>query len=227
MGRALMVLTVAFTVTGYAAASIAKDVPPFEWRFQVTSVTLKSTFTNGPAAAVTELHLTSLPKPRSLDWYGKRGVPSFNGEGVTVLHLSGTITYSGLDAAACNGTVKVDSSRWRPIYAAFDLTNARDPVVTHPTLYVSPVVFPFGTTNPRPGGGCENGATSFYLNAWPKPDTGPAPALPLAVVHRPGFTIANTYHEQFDDGSGVQWSAAITVRRIHYLPIDCSRTQNC
>jgi len=192
----------------------------------VTSLTLESTFTKGPATAVTELHLTSLPKPKSLDWYGKRGVGMYNGNAATVLRLSGTITYSGLDAA-CNGTVKFDSSRWRPILAALDVTNARDAVVTHPTLYVAPVVFPFGTTNPRPAGGCENGVTSFYLNDTPKPDSGPGSALPLAVVRRPGFTIANRYHEQFDDGSSVQWSTAMTVRKIHYLLIDCSHTQNC
>jgi hypothetical protein len=226
--RILVTLTAALVLAGTAAAGTTKDVPAFEYRFQVTSVTEKSTFTKGDASAVTMLHLASLPKAKSLDWYGKTNHLPFNGEAAALIHLTGTITYTGLTPDSCNGTVAVDSARWaRATYAALSVTNARDSVVTHPTISAGAGGFPFGTVYPRRNGKCESGATNFFLNDWPKPDSGPGDELPLAVVHQPTFSLANSYHERFDDGSSVQWSVAMTVRRIHYFLIDCSHTQQC
>jgi hypothetical protein len=226
--RILGALIVVLATCGYAAASVAKEVAPFEYRFQVTSVTEKSTFVKGDATAVTELHLAALPKAKSIDWYGKTSAFGSNGTAAALLHLTGTITYSGLEPVACNGTVKVDSSRWpRPVYAALDLASARDRVVTHPKISGTAGGFPFGTIYPRRNGGCEDGATRFWLNVWPKPNTGPGDELPFAILQRPGFSLANSYSTRFEDGSSVHWTSAMTVRRIHYFLIDCSHTPWC
>jgi hypothetical protein len=220
MRRAAVIAAVLATC-GYAAASPGKDPAPFEYRFQVTAVVEKSTFVKGDATAVTELHLAALPKAKSIDWYGRRSPFGSNGTAAALLHLTGTITYTGLERPECDGVVRVDSTRWaRPSYAGVD-------VATGSRISATTGGFPFGTIYPRRNGGCESGATRFFLNDWPKPDRGPGDFMPFAVVHRPSWSFANTYHLRFEDGSSVRWSVAMTVRSIHYLRIDCARTPWC
>jgi hypothetical protein len=173
--RLCVVLLVLLVTGGYAAATTAKDVSPFTYKFQVASVTLNATFTLGSATATTELHLSSLPKQKTLSWWGKKNYSNANGSASTLLRLAGTATYAGLDQA-CNVTVKLDSSRWHAIFASLLVGNARDPVVTHPTVTISAGRFPLATIYPRRGGSCENGALPWWEGGYA--------VQPLSVLHR-------------------------------------------
>ncbi len=81
-------------------------------------------------------------------------------------------------------TVQLDSSRWKPIFASLLVTNARNPVVTRPTISASAGDFPLATTYPRRGGACEAGALPWYEGGFV--------VRPLSVVHRPGFSFTYT-----------------------------------
>ena len=201
----------------FASAKETRDVAPFIYRFQVTAVTLSATFTNGGATATTELHLTSRPKQKSLSWWGKKNYSSANGAASTRLQLTGSATYAGIPS--CNVTVRLDSSRWKPIFASLLVTNARNAVVTRPTISASAGDFPLATTYPRRGGACEAGALPWYEGGFV--------VRPLSVVHRPGFSFAYTSDKQIEDGSSLRWTVKMTVRRLSYRPIDCSHSQLC
>ena len=217
--RVLVVLVFLLVSGGSTAASVAKEVPPFIYTFQVTSVELNATFTNGSATATTELHLSSLPHRKSLAWWGKKNYSNANGVASAVLHLAGTATYSGLDPA-CNGTVKLDTTRWKqPIFAGFGLSNARDPVVTHPALSVGAGRFPLATTYPRRGGACESGALPWW--------EGGTAVRPLSVFRKPSFSFTAHYTKAIEDGSTLEWTVSMSVRKIQYRSIDCSHTQLC
>jgi hypothetical protein len=216
--RLVLVLFVLLATAGYAAASTAKDVPAFTYKFQVTSVTLNATFRQGAATATTELQLSSLPRRKSLSWWGKRNYSNANGSASVLLGLVGTATYAGLDQA-CNVTVKLDSSRWHPIFASLLVTNARDAVVTHPTISASAGRFPLATIYPRRGGACENGALPWWEGGFAD--------RPISVLRRPGFSFTARYSKTFDDGSALDWTVAMTIRRIQYRPLDCAHTQLC
>ena len=216
--RLCVVLLVLLVTGGYAAATTAKDVSPFTYKFQVASVTLNATFTLGAATATTELHLSSLPKQKSLSWWGKKNYSNANGSASTLIRLAGTATYAGLDQA-CNVTVKLDSSRWHAIFASLVVTNARDPVVTHPTVSISAGRFPLATIYPRRGGSCENGALPWWEGGYA--------VQPLSVLHRARLSFTARYSKTFEDGSALVWTVEVTARRIHYRAIDCTHTPLC
>jgi hypothetical protein len=214
----LLVILLVLLATGYAAASTAKDVRPFTYKFQVASVTLNATFTKGGAIATTELHLSSRPKRKGLSWWGKRNYSNANGSASALLRLAGSATYAGLDQA-CNVTVRLDSSRWHPIFASLLVTNARDPVVTRPTITASAGRFPLATIYPRRGGACENGALPWWEGGYA--------VRPLSVLRQAGLSFTARYSKTFDDGSALQWIVEMTIRKIEYRPIDCSHTPFC
>jgi hypothetical protein len=216
--RWFVVLLVLLVASGHAAATTAKEVSAFTYKFQVASVTLNATFTKGDATATTELHLSTLPKQKSLSWWGKKNYSNANGSASTLLRLAGTANYTGLDQA-CNVTVTLDSSRWHPIFASLLVTNARDPVVTHPTITASAGRFPLATIYPRRGGSCENGALPWWEGGYA--------VQPLSVLHRPRLSFTARYSKTFEDGSALVWTVEMTIRRIHYRPIACAHTTLC
>ena len=208
----------ALTTAGYAAASVSKDVAPFAYTYRFTSVTLVGSFTLGSATATTSLHLSALPKIDTLRWYGKHG----SGEGTTavILRVAGTYTYAGLDDPSCNGTIKVDQSHWaRPGYGSLGVANARNAVVTHPTISVGIGEFVLASTYPARGGGCEQGKSAYY--------EGGAGDRPLAILGRPGFSITDHRKQTFDDGSRLEWTVKAKIKKIALKPIDCSKTPFC
>ena len=89
MIRTLVVALAVLSSAASTATAALGPVAPFEYRFQVTSIELKATFTKGTATATTEIHLSSLPKPKSIDWYGRRSPFGSNGVASTLLHLTG------------------------------------------------------------------------------------------------------------------------------------------
>jgi hypothetical protein len=219
--RFVVVLAGALVCAGYAPAAATKEVAPFEYRFQVASVTLTSTFTKGVFTATTELRLGSLPRRKSMTWWGRKGAGGgipWNGVGVVVVRMAGTVTYSGLDEPSCNGTVRLDTSRWRPIYAGVSLANSWN--TARAQLSASAGRFPVATIYPRRGGACENG-----LLTWWQP--GAVAMRPFGHVRRSGFSISTSNRETFDDGSTLEWTARMTLRKIRYRLIDCRRTQWC
>jgi hypothetical protein len=219
--RALFVLGVALVVAGYAPAAATKEVAPFEYRFRVTSVTLTSTFTKGGATATTALRLASLPRPKSMTWWGTRGVGRgipWNGVGAVTIRMAGTVTYSGLENPACNGTVTLDTSRWRPISASLVLTNSWRPARAR--LSAGAGRFPVATIYQGRGGACEAGVLRWW-------QPGADGNVPFAYVRRAGFSVARSNTETFDDESTLEWTARMTVRRVYYRPIDCRHTQLC
>jgi hypothetical protein len=221
MTRTLAVFVAALAWAGYAAAAATKEVAPFEYRFQVTSVTLTATFTMGEATATTQLRLTTLPKRKSMTWYGRKGPAGslpWNGVGVVVVRMTGTVVYSGLDQASCNGTVTLDTSRWRPVYAGVSLAQSWD--APRAKLSASAGRFPVATIYPRRGGACENGVLTWW-------QPGAVGMRPFGVVRQPGFSISTSNRETFDDGSTLEWTARLTVRKIRYRRIDCRHTQWC
>jgi hypothetical protein len=204
---------------GSTAASVATDVHPFIYTFQVTSVEMHATFTKGTATATTELHLSSVPRRKSLSWWGKKNYSNANGEASAVLHLTGSATYAGFEGE-CNTTVQFETSRWKqPIFAGLGLASARDPVVTHPTLSVAAGRFPLATIYPRRGGACENGALPWW--------EGGTAVRSLSVLRKPSFSFTARYSKSIEDGATLDWTVQMTVRKIQYRSIDCSHTQLC
>jgi hypothetical protein len=217
--RFLVAVVLALVLSGSTAASVAKDVRPFIYTFQVTSVQVHADFTLGDEKATTDWHLSAPPKRKSLSWWGKKNYSNANGAVSAVLHLAGTATYSGFEPA-CNTTVAIDSARFKqPMFFSLIVGNARNPVVTHPTLGVSAGRFPFATIYPRHGGGCENGALPWW--------DGATADLPLATVRKASFSVSTHDSKAIEDGSTIAWTVKVTARRIAYRFIDCSHSQLC
>ena len=210
--RLFVVLLVLLGTAGYAPASTSRDVAPFTYKFQVTSVTLNATFTKGTATATTKLHLGARPRQKSLTWRGKKDYSNYNGVATVVVRMAGTATYAGLNEE-CNGTVKLDASRrWQaPSFAGLTLANARDRVVTNPKIAASAGRFPLATIYPRRGGACENGALPWW--------EGGTANQPLSVLRRAGFSFTASYSKKFEDGAELKWTVKMTVRRIAYRPL--------
>jgi hypothetical protein len=221
IARTLSVLAGALVCAGYAAGATATEVAPFEYRFRVTAVTLTSTFTKDGATATTALRLGSVPKAKSMTWWGTkgagRGIP-WNGVGALNVRMAGTVTYSGLENPACNGMVTLDTSRWRPISASIALAYSWSPARAR--LSAGAGRFPVATIYPRRGGAGETGALTWW-------QPGAVGMRLFSVVRQPGFSISTSNRETFDDGSTLEWTARMTVRRIRYRQIDCRRTQWC
>lgn len=214
----LFVTLLVLLVTAVAAAAPAKEVPTFTYKFQIVAVTMQATFTKGAATAKTELHLSSLPKQKSLSWWGKKNFSNANGSSSALLRVAGTATYAGLDPA-CNGVVSLNSARWRPIHGSLVLINARDRVVTRPKISASAGSFPIASIYSSRSGGCENGAFRWW--------EGGAADLALRVLKQASFSFTSRHSETFEDGSAVEWAVSMKVRRVHYRPIDCARTPLC
>jgi hypothetical protein len=179
-------------------------------------VSVTGTFTQGAATATTSLRLSRV-KVGNLYWYGKRGL----GEGAStvVLHVTGTYTYAGLENPACNGTFKVDETKWaHPGYGSLVVTNARNAVVTRPTISVGVGEFVFASTYPARGGGCEDKSPYYY---------GGAGVRPLSVLGRPSFTISDHKKLDFGDGTALQWTTKATIKRLVYKPVDCKKNPFC
>jgi hypothetical protein len=209
-----------------AGSQSAKDVPPFAYTFRITSITINGTFTHGTESATTTLHLAQPAKQRTLSWWGKHGVGGgmYNGDAGTRVYLDGTVTYSGLDPV-CSGTVSVAMPRSYSVVAGIYLGDARDPVVTHPTIRLELSKFAIADIYPGANGQCRN-ALTFYQDA--------QDVKPLSILQAPGITFHANHQESFDDdaftdGMKTQfgWTLTMNVRKIRYFPIDCSHTQNC
>lgn len=216
--RASVVALVAAATAGAAAASVSKDVAPFAYQYRFTSVTATGTFTDAKGATATTRLRLSRVRVGNLYWYGKHGA----GEGTStvVVHMTGTYAYAGLDDPACNGTFEVDETRWaRPGYGSLGVTNARNLVVTHPTISIGVGEFVFASTWPARGGGCENGKSNYYY--------GGVGSRPLAVLGRPSFTIADHEKKSFGDGTALEWTTKATIRKLVYKQIDCAKNPFC
>lgn len=217
--RLFVALVLFLAMSGSTAASVADDVRPFIYTFQVRVVQVHAVFTQGAATATTDWHLASLPKRKSLSWWGKKNYSNANGAVSAVLRLAGTATYAGLPGA-CNTTVALDSTRWRyPIFASLIVGNARNAVVTHPTLGVGVGRFPLATIYPARGGACENGALTWW--------DGSTGSLPLSAVRKSSFSFNAHDSKNIEDGATVEWTVKMSVRRVAYRLIDCSHSQLC
>jgi hypothetical protein len=217
--RLLIAVVLALVLSGSTAAGVAKDVPPFIYTFQVRAVQVHAVFAQGGATATTDWHLASLPKRKSLSWWGKKNYSNANGAVSALLRLTGTATYAGLPGT-CNTTVTLDSTRWKyPIFASMIVGNARDAVVTHPTLGIGVGRFPLATIYPARGGACENGALPWW--------DGANGSLPLGTVRKASFSFSAHSSKNIEDGATVDWTVKLSVRRIAYRAIDCSHSQLC
>lgn len=218
----LIVLVGALSCAGSSAAATAKEVPAFHYEFRVTSVTLEATFTSGSATATTALRLAGPVKARTLRWYGTkgtaRGLP-WNGSLAVPVRMAGTATYGGLADPACNGTVTLDTSRWRPIWASLTLTYSWLGT-RRAKLTASAGRFPVATTYPARNRACEAGALTWW-------QPGLVVELPFAFVKRRSFSTSASGRETFDDGSALEWRARMSVRTIRYRAVDCARTVWC
>jgi hypothetical protein len=215
--RTAAVTAVALATGGYAGASVAKDVAPFVYQYRFTAVTVTGTFSDATGATATTKLRLSRTRVGNLYWYGKRG--SGEGTSTVVLHMAGTYTHAGLENPACNRTFKVDETKWaRPGYGSLALTNARNAVVTRPTISVGIGEFVFASTFPSRGGGCENKSPFYY---------GGTGVRPLSVLSRPSFTITDHEKKSFGDGTALEWTTKATIRRLVYKQIDCTKNPFC
>ena len=215
--RTITAMLVALATAGYAAASVSKDVAPFAYQYRFTSVLVTGTFTDAKGATATTSLRLSRVKVGNLYWYGKHGA----GEGTStvVLHMAGTYTYAGLENPACNGSVKVDETKWaRPGYGSLGVGNARIAVVTHSTISVGVGEFVFASTFPARGGGCENKSPFYY---------GGVGVRPLAVLGRSSFAITDREKKDFGDGTALEWTTKATIRKLVYKQIDCAKNPFC
>jgi hypothetical protein len=182
-------LAVVLVLAPAAGSKATKDVPPFSYTFRITSISVNGTFTHGTESAATTLHLARQPPQRSLTWTGKVGGGMFNGVGNTRVYLAGTVTYSGLDPA-CNATVQASMPPSYSVIAGIYLGDARNTVVTHPTIRLEFGKFAIGDIYPRTVGKCPNGLT-WYQYA--------EDAKPFSVINAPAFTFHARHSESFAD----------------------------
>jgi hypothetical protein len=219
-----LVLGLSLVLAPAAGSKATKDVPPFSYTFRITSITVNGTFTHGTESAATTLHLATLPPQRSLTWTGKVGGGMYNGVGNTRVQLAGTITYSGLDPV-CTGTVHAAMPPSYSVVASIYLGDARNTVVTHPTLRLELGRFAIGDIYPGANGKCTN-ALDFYQDA--------QDVKPFSMINASGFTFHAHHLESFADDAFsdnlktvFRWTAAVTVRKIRYLKIDCAHSPLC
>jgi hypothetical protein len=219
-----IVLGLGLVVAPSAASNATKEVPPFSYTFRITSISINATFSHGTASAATVLHLATLPRQRSLTWVGKNGGSMYNGVGSTRVQLAGQIAYSGLEPL-CSGTVDAAMPRNYSVVASIYLGDARNAVVTHPTIRLEFGKFAIGDIYPGRNGKCAN-ALTFYQYA--------QDVKPFSVIGLPGFTFHSHHAESFDDDAftdglktTVEWSATVTVRKVGYIKIDCAHSQLC
>jgi hypothetical protein len=226
MGRriVLIALGLSLLLAPAAGSKATKDVPPFSYTFRITSITVNGTFTHGTESAATTLHLSKPPPQRSLTWTGKVGGGMYNGVGNTRVYLAGAITYSGLDPV-CTGTVQAAMPPSYPVIASVYLGDARNAVVTHPTIRLEFAKFAMASVYPGPNGKCRN-ALDWYQYA--------EDVKPFSVINGSGFTFHAHHHESFaddvfpDNGQTVfQWTATVTVKKVRYLKIDCAHSPLC
>jgi hypothetical protein len=189
---------------------------PFAYTFQVTSVTLTGTFTKGGATATTRLALGRRPKEKTLLWLGKGNYYPSNGLKNVVFTLSGEVVYEGSADPACDGTVQVDSSRWK---GGIGANLSVDPVRTG-RVRVDVGQLPLASIYQRRGGGCESGALTWW-------DDGAAKTYPLGLLNRGAWTFTARSSETFGDGSALVWTVTMRVKRTGYRQVDCERTQLC
>jgi hypothetical protein len=221
----LLGLAVVLVVAPTAGSKATKDVPPFSYTFRITSITVNGTFTHGTESAATTLHLATAPPQRSLTWTGKVGGGMYNGVGNTRVYLAGSITYTGLDDPACNVTVQASMPRSYSVIAGIYLGDARNAVVTHPTIRLEFGKFAIGDIYARQVGKCPTGLTWYQYAEDVKP---------FSVVNVSGFTFHARHSESFADDAftdngttTVQWTATVTVKKIRYLKIDCAHSPLC
>jgi hypothetical protein len=217
-------LGLALVAAPAAGSKATKDVPPFSYAFRITSISVNAKFSHGTESAATTLHLASQPPQRSLTWTGKVGGGMYNGVGNTRVYLAGTITYSGLDPV-CTGTVQAAMPRSYSVIASIYLGDARNTVVTHPTLRLEFGKFAIGDIYPGADGKCTN-ALNFYQYA--------EDVKPFTIISAPSFTFHAKHLESFTDDAFTdnlktvfQWTAAVTVHKIRYLKIDCAHSPLC
>jgi len=219
-----VMFALALVVAPGAASGTAKEVPPFAYTFRITSISINATFSHGTASAATVLHLATLPRQRSLTWVGKNGGSMYNGVGNTRVQLAGKITYSGLEPL-CSGTVDAAMPPSYSVVASIYLGDARNAVVTHPTIRLEFGKFAIGDIYPGRNGKCAN-ALTFYQYA--------QDVKPFSVIGASGFAFHAHHVESFDDDAftdglqtKVEWSATVTVRKVAYQKIDCAHSQLC
>jgi len=213
---AVAVALVSVVLAGAVSAATPDPRRPFAYTFQVTSVTLTGSFTKGAATATTRLALGRRPEQKTLLWLGKNNYHPFNGLKNVPFTFAGTVGYAGSDDPACDGTVAVDSSRWKGHIA---VGIGVDPVRTQ-LIRVDVGQLPLASIYERRGGGCESGALTWW-------DDGGAKTYPLSLLHRPSWTFTTRSSQRFEDGSALVWTVTMTVKRIGYRPVDCARTQLC
>jgi hypothetical protein len=209
-------ITAAAPSPGRVTAATPDARQPFAYTFQVTSVTLTGSFTKGAATATTRLALGRRPKEKTLLWLGKGNYYPTNGLKNVPFTLAGTVVYTGSDDPACDGTVAVDSSRWKGSIGA---NLSVDPARTR-RVRVDVGQLPLASIYPRRGGGCENGALTWW-------DDGAAKTYPLSLLERPSWTFTARSSQRFEDGSVLAWTVTMTVKRTGYRQVDCARTQLC
>jgi hypothetical protein len=214
-------LFVVLATAGVAAPAATKDVMPFSYTLAVTSVTATGTFTVRGATAKIRVHLLKPPKPIVMTWRGRHDGGLFNGVGAAPLTFVGDAVFTDPSAPRCNKTFAITSAGSHP-QVSFVLVNARDPVVTHPGIYVKVGRFPMVVGAPAQ----EDGQCGRIGKDWWESGHGRF-AYP-SIVKKKEFTVTETHPlENLEDEESVEWSIQMKVRSIRYVPISCKVAQGC
>ncbi len=94
---------------GIAAPATTKDVPLFQYVFDVRSVTLTGTYSTPSGTATTRIHLARPTRKASMIWFGKSGGGLHNGVGTTGIPLVGKAVFESPSDPSCNQTLEVAS----------------------------------------------------------------------------------------------------------------------
>ena len=214
VGTLALALLVSLAAAGIAAPAATKDVPLFQYVFDVRSVTLTGTYWTSGGTATTRIHLAKPTKKISMIWFGKLGGGLRNGVGGAGISLVGEAVFKSPSDPSCNQTLKVAS---RATSVFLSLGGARDPVVTRPTIYADveniPMAFGYGAHDGVPckvqvlQGMVDNAHHTF----------------PLAVLAKKSFTMSVRHpKEDLGDGESIAWSLQMTVRGYSYRPYKCA-----
>jgi hypothetical protein len=214
----LLALVVVLATAGVATPAATRDVQPFVYTFRVTSVTVTGTFTFEDASTTTRIRLTRPSRNVSMAWRGKRDGGQYNGVGATAVAFVGEAIHTSNDPA-CNQTLAVTSRSVTPVVSLV-LGNARDRVVTNPTVHVRVGKFPLVTGYPARNGVCGRVKRDWWDVA--------SRSFPFRILkQRGGFVFTKRYQEAFDDGEAIDWKLELKVKRIRFQPISCAEAKGC
>ena len=200
---------------------------PFKYSFRIAKLDVTATLTYGQSKVVSRGRLDAPSNERLLSWLGPK--PTLRARprtiAVAALNLVGKADYSSPDTS-CSSTLPYRSSPTHPVKASLHLDSV---TWREPRIRVDLSKFPLGA----PTGGKDAGTQDTYPNKCGKAEVGwwdtAEGVVPLSVLSRPSFTFTAHRKERFEDPGieSIDWTVAMTVKRVKYHAINCATEPGC